>query len=135
MDYELEIVCEGQDTIKFCKEDSGNIEGVNFKINTVEENVNDRSSNVINQIVVNGSIVLENTARCKKLIEWSCSNDRSSVYRTVNITIKITNETVRKYEIENVFCEDYTEDFRDNVGTFELKMAQRKGCLDSIYPS
>lgn len=118
------------------KDNENTITNVIFKINTVDENVNDRSSNIINQIEIHGTFEKDDqrtNEKCAEILKWSISNKKDSVYRNIQIIIKSQQDIIREYNIENVFCEDYTEDFSSaKQGTFTLKMAQKKGYLDTI---
>ena len=111
------------------------IKSIRFKIDTVEEDVKDRSDNVINKVEVKGSITPESKKETRKLALWSLDKMRSKVYRKASLIIREGGEVLRTYEMDKVFCIDYIETFQSgsgNKGEFELIVAQRKDDLDGI---
>ena len=131
--YEVKITQNGGEDIIL---DKKAVENVMFKIDTVDENVKDRSENVVNLVVIKGFITLETKDMTKKLLLWSLGRKSSEVYRNVEIVIRITGDKlIRKYTMDKVFCIDYTEKFcatDSNQSEYELKIAQRKDNFDGI---
>lgn len=129
----VEITQENGDSIFL---DDKTVHKVEFKIDTIEEDVKDRSENVINKVVVSGSIKVENKDQTRMLALWSLDKKREKVYRKMKITLKTGGETLRTYNMDMVFCIDYTEHFNAQQGkeghTFELVAAQRKDNLEGI---
>ena len=82
------------------------IKSIRFKIDTVEEDVKDRSDNVINKVEVKGSITPESKKETRKLALWSLDKMRSKVYRKASLIIREGGEVLRTYEMDKVFCID-----------------------------
>ncbi len=113
--------------------DEKTIKTVEFKIDTVEEDVKDRSENVINKVVITGNITPENKEDTRMLALWSLDKKREKVYREMSITLATGGETLRTYRMDMVFCIDYIEIFgMKGENTFELVVAQRKDNLGGI---
>lgn len=130
--YELKITQTGGSEIYI---DNNNIKSVEFLVDTIDENVKDRSENIINKITVIGSISEEIKAATKDLLLWSLATKSEEIYRSVEITIRINETTrVRKYNMDKVFCVDYREKFINGASdsTFELKFSQRKDNSEGI---
>jgi hypothetical protein len=130
--YEVKITQAGGTEIYL---DSAAIQSVRFEIDTINDNVKDRSEDVVNHVIVTGKISKENKEATKDLLLWSLAKVSEEVYRTAEISIKINQtERVRKYTLDKVFCLDYNEQFNngDADNAFELKFAQRKDNLDGI---
>ncbi len=131
--FSVEIIQENGNTIFL---DDKTVNTVEFKIDTVEEDVKDRSENVVNKVVVIGNIKPESKDQTRMLALWSLDKKREKVYRMMKITLKTGGETLRTYNMDRVFCIDYTERFNAREGekghTFELVAAQRKDNLDGI---
>lgn len=114
---------------------SKNINSVEFFVDTIDENVKDRSEDVVNKVTVTGTITEEIKAATKDLLLWSLATKSEEIYRSAEITIRINDTTrVRKYTMDKVFCLDYKETFIKGEGNsnFELKFSQRKDNLEGI---
>ena len=115
--------------------DTKHISSVEFFVDTIDENVKDRSENVLTKVTVKGTISEEVKSATKDLLLWSLAKKKEDVYRSVEITIRI-NETsrVRKYKMDNVFCLDYKETFFNGGenSEYELKFSQRKDDIEGI---
>lgn len=107
-------------------------ESVTFKIDTIEQDVYDRSSNIVNVVTIKGIIEESNKGETKKLLEWSLEKSKASIYRKVVIENYINQELVREYHLSNAFCVDYTEKFEGDTGEYELILSQRKSSLEEI---
>lgn len=130
--FELKITQNGGGEIYI---DSKNIKSVEFFVDTIDENVKDRSEDVVNKVTVIGNITEEIKAATKDLLLWSLATKSEEIYRSAEITIRINETTrVRKYNMDKVFCLDYKEKFNNGKGdsTFELKFSQRKDNLEGI---
>ena len=115
--------------------DSKNIKSVEFFVDTINENVKDRSEDIVNKVTITGGISEEIKAATKELLLWSLATKAEDIYRSAEITIRINDTTrVRKYTMDKVFCLDYKETFINGSGnsTFELKFSQRKDNLEGI---
>lgn len=129
--YEVKINQAGGTEIYL---DSKAIESVEFIVDTVNDNVKDRSEDVLNRVIIKGKISPDNMEATRDLLLWSLGRTAEEIYRTAEITIRITRTSrVRKYSLDRVFCLDYSEQFNTNQDcTFELKFAQRKDNMDGI---
>lgn len=130
--FDVEITQENGEVIFL---DEKAVSEVEFKIDTVEEDVKDRSENVINKVIISGDIKEETKEQTRLLALWSLDKKREKVYRRIAITLRSGGETLRTYDMDKVFCIDYTERFKARKGeghTFELVIAQRKDNLDGI---
>lgn len=115
--------------------DSTAIQSIRFEVDTVNDNVKDRSEDVVNHVIVTGKITTDTKEATKNLLLWSLAKTSEEVYRNAEISIKINQtDRVRKYSLDRVFCLDYNEQFNngDEDNTFELKFAQRKDNMDGI---
>lgn len=115
--------------------DSNNITSVEFLIDTINENVKDRSENIVNKVIIVGEISEEIKAATKDLLLWSLAKNKEDIYRSAEITIRINETTrVRKYTMDNVFCLGYKEKFNNDGkdSTYELMLSQRKDNLGGI---
>lgn len=132
MGFELKITQTGGSDIYI---DSKSICSVEFFVDTIDENVKDRSEDVVNKVTVKGNISEEIKAATKDLLLWSLATKSEEVYRTAEITIRINETTrVRKYTMDKVFCLDYKETFNNGKANseFELKFSQRKDNFEGI---
>ena len=131
MGYEVKINQAGGTEIYL---DSKAIESVEFIVDKVNDNVKDRSEDVLNRVIIKGKISPDNMEATRDLLLWSLGRTAEEIYRTAEITIRITRTSrVRKYSLDRVFCLDYSEQFNMNQDcTFELKFAQRKDNMDGI---
>lgn len=129
--YEVKINQAGGTEIYL---DSTAVESVEFIVDTVNDNVKDRSEDVLNRVIIKGKISQNNMEATRDLLLWSLGKTTEEIYRTAEITIRMTETTrVRKYSMDRVFCLDYSEQFDKQKGcAFELKFAQRKDNMDGI---
>ena len=112
------------------------IENIKITTDTVEENTNDRSSNILYRVELKGTINWDTRETCKKFMDWSLASNKKDIYREVSISIyeDINENPIRDFKIPNMFCEDYIENFnceKENI-YFELKLIQKTGCLNDI---
>ncbi len=130
--FEIKITQTGGEEIYI---GSSNISSVEFFVDTIDENVKDRSEDVVNKVTITGNITEEIKAATKELLLWSLATKSEEIYRKIEITIRINQDVrVRKYMMDKVFCLDYKEKFVNGGAnsTFELKLSQRKDNLDGI---
>lgn len=127
--FEVKIE-QGENLIKL---DENSVNSVEFLIDTVEENVKDRSENVINKVTIKGNITPESSAETRKVLLWSMDKQRDLVYRKATISLKTGGMLLREYEMDMVFCIDYIETFKnDGECTYTLIIGQRKDNLSGI---
>lgn len=83
--FELKITQTGGAEIYI---DSKNITSVEFFVDTIDENVKDRSEDVVNKVTVKGTISEEIKSATKDLLLWSLATKSEEVYRSAEITIR-----------------------------------------------
>lgn len=130
--FEVRITQAGGNEIYL---DDKAVSSVEFFVDTIDENVKDRSEDVVNKVIVTGKLSEENKTATRDLLKWSLATKSGEVYRSAEITIRINKTTqVRIYKMDKVFCLDYREKFVNgaNDSEFELKFSQRKDNMESI---
>ena len=146
MQYRVVITpSDGGDPIELGKQSEDNsqnqesnvITKVDIHLDTIDNNVLQKSNAVLARITVTGKIIDEITDTLRQLFEWSCEYDKNKWYRTVEIEIKSDNINVsRTYIFKEVFVVDYQElyktDGNDDKPEFILSMTQRENNLDKI---
>ena len=104
------------------------IQSLKVWIDTVDENVNNRTSNVLNRVILSGLITEDTREVCKNLMDWALSSSGEDVYRLVHIDIYGTNEVLRSFDLQKMFVEDYYENYDKgtgtDAGTFVLNLIQ-----------
>lgn len=146
MQYRLTITsADGSEVIELGKtsednsrnQESNVISGVDIVMDTIDDDVLQKSNAVLAKITVYGNIKEEITEELRKIFEWSCEYDSDKWYRTVEIEIKKDNKSViRTYIFKEVFLVDYKEQYKtdgtNQIGKFVLSMTQRENNLDKI---
>ena len=110
---------DGSDIQKFLK-------SVSVCVDTVDDNVSNRASNVLNRVTVKLDIDSTTNAICKDLMDWALASSGEDVYRLVHIDVYDDKQVIRSFDIQKMFVEDYKEGFvgeRDCVA--ELKLIQQ----------
>ena len=132
---------DGKDVIqigKFAEEDKDEISiisGINVMLDTVDENVRQKSNAMLAKLTIYGEIRLEVTDKLIDLYNWARNPNQNKWYRTVEIEIKSSGEdVVRRYIFEKMFVVDYKEtyDKEDNNCQFEMVLTQKENNLDNI---
>ena len=102
---------------------------VSVKIDTVEDNVQKKATNVLNRVEIELDINEETNNICKDFMDWSLSDSGDDVYRTVQIDIMDTSKVIRSFDLGLMFVEDCFEEYlkKDNKdeGTFTIKLIQQ----------
>lgn len=97
---------------------------------------NARSQDLSNTLLVRGRILTANDAEQTKLLaEWAnLPQIEKDCYREVTLKVKAAGKTMREINFSHAFVVDYQEDFFDTegVGTFEIKLRQKKDMLESV---
>ena len=107
---------DGSDMQKFLK-------SISIQIDTVDENVSNRASNVLNRVNLTLDIDSKTNAVCKSLMDWALASSGEDVYRLVHIDIYDSTQVIRSFDIPKMFVEDYDESFvgeRDNTANLKL---------------
>ena len=137
MHYTIEITGKSCSPIKFDSEAESKVfESLDILIDTVDENVNDRSTNVLNRVTLKVKIDETTSEQCKLLMEWALMSKNEDVHRVVQIDIENTRgETVRSFRLEEMFVEDYAERYgkEDGGDYFELKLIQKAGKAERFH--
>lgn len=127
-----EIELDGRENTKF----TNAIQKLKIWIDTVDENVNSRNSNVLNRVSLSGMINSGTKAACKSIMDWALVSSGDDVNRLVQIDIYDNNSIVRSFNLENMFVEDYSEDYEKgngkDIGIFELKLIQEANMSDKF---
>lgn len=121
-------------------EDRNAITKVDFKIDTVDENPENRTDHVLVKMEIHGIINPNTMSECTKMLEWAKLANNEDVYRTVSLKIKgEKGKLVRSYYIKKMFVEDYYESFlsKDEANSSEklqytLKLIQVCGNLNLV---
>ena len=87
------------------------IQGLKIWIDTVDENVNNRTSNVLNRVILRVSINSDTKETCKDLMDWALASSGEDVYRLVHIDIYDNINVVRSFDLQKMFVEDYYEEY------------------------
>lgn len=137
MIYKLKLVDSKSGKIEINDEDNiKNITAIKFNLRQDERLASERATDISPYIEITGKIDNETSQeQTRLLLEWAQeTKDLDIVYKHIVIEIwKGTNDLARKYELDNIYCVDYYEEFlNDNSCNFKLKLAQRKGFLGSI---
>ena len=103
------------------------LESLEIFIDTVDENVNNRASNIINRINIKLKLNEATNSICKDFMDWALESSGEDVYRLVHIDVYDTlPQVIRSFDIQKVFVEDYKESFIGReVTTAELKLIQQ----------
>lgn len=134
----FKVVIKNNDGTDYVTLDDKAVKFVEFKLDTVEENVEDRSDDVINIIKIKGKITVDTKDEVRKLALWAKEKLRVKVFKTVEITLTSGGDMLREYSLNYAFCVDYTETFNSGKdsgkegNSFELVISQRKADLDGL---
>lgn len=137
--YNLTIETEGEETIIFnddTNENGETIDSVHFKMNTLNDDTLNRSSAVRCEMLIKGKINIANRKETLKLAKWAMTRSgENKLYREVKVEVFTDSgreQLLREYKVDQMFCIDYDEEFKDNTenketGEFTLYIAQREG--------
>ena len=137
MFYKLKLIDSSSGKIELNDTDNQHyITNVKFSLLQDEKLASERATDIHSDIEISGTIDDEHSQEQTRLfLEWAQeAKDLKKVYKHLTVEVwKGNDDLARRYELDNVYCVSYTEDFKtDNQGTFNLKMAQKKGNLGSI---
>jgi len=120
----------------------GFITAITVKLDTVDDNVSDKSASMLAKIDIKGRMEEEITPQLIKLYDWAREESQAKCYRKLVIHIKDDSFKIRRtFEFENVFVVDYFEEYHsdgENDGEnkkpsqFILSLTQKKNMLSSI---
>ncbi|EXM40274.1 hypothetical protein RASY3_09245 [Ruminococcus albus SY3] len=110
---------DGSDIQKFLK-------SVCVCVDTVDDNVSNRASNVLNRVNVKLDIDSKTNSICKDLMDWALASSGEDVYRLVHIDVYDDKQVIRSFDIQKMFVEDYEEDFNgERDCSADLKLIQQ----------
>lgn len=141
MIYSVKITAENDEIIEFGKKDVAAekdiITGIDIVLNTIDDNVRQKSNAMLAQLVMTGKITKEINDDLIKLFKWSQSAVEDSWYRKLEIEVKSSPEDVmRTYIFENVFVVDYKEIYRtdgtSDPSKFSVFLTQKENNLNTI---
>lgn len=87
------------------------LKAVSICVDTVDDNVSNRASNVLNRVIVKLDIDSTTNAICKDLMDWALASSGEDVYRLVHIDVYDDKQVIRSFDIQKMFVEDYEEAF------------------------
>ena len=135
--YQVSIT-NSEGSIEFSSSEEGSensavtITEVNFRMNTIDDNVQNHSDAVRAEFEIKGKINDKNKSNTLKLLKWSIDNDQKTLFRDVEVVVYVsenaTGAILRRYQVKQMFVIDYEESNGDKAeGLFRLFIAQKKG--------
>lgn len=114
--------------------DDDSVKSINVSIDTLDDNVTQKSSAMLARIRIVGDITPNNSKALSEIFKWSVDFKRASTYREIKIESRgLEDDIPRTYEMDKVFVCDYSEFFginKEGSGAgeqrpcFELKLTQ-----------
>lgn len=113
---------------------NGKIKYVKFFIDTIQENVSDRSNSILNKLEL--KIVIDATTKqaCKNFMDWALLSTGRGIKRTVDIVIQDSNnendnsnDCLRSFHLAEMFVEDFKEEYAGEEKYFIIKLTQTQG--------
>ncbi|MBQ7609323.1 MAG: hypothetical protein IJU76_15350 [Desulfovibrionaceae bacterium] len=122
---------EGKPTIKLGDENDENITDIVVHLDTIDNNIRDKSGAMLARIIVKGDIKDPTNKKLADVFDWAKDFTKAGGYRKVTIDIKEEGTRMRTYRFEDVFVRDYTESFAESGGKniFTLEMTQKENTL------
>lgn len=118
------------------------IKKIDIRIYQSDKSANDRSDQLFSELTIYGLLNEKSKKETQEIFEWSKKTDKDNVYKTISIQVYNQKELVRDYYLKEMYCDSYEEIFEeysseqgqgaDSIGSFILKMKQRKGAIDTI---
>lgn len=121
------------------------IEGVKIWIDTTNENVCERSSDILNKVEIRIKINSDTNEACRNFMDWSLERSGGDIYRKVHIDVyaNSTNDNIngliRSFDLKEMFVEDYIEEYykgggngKEDLGTATLKLIQAANNSDEF---
>lgn len=97
----------------------------NVMVDTVDENNNNRTSDILNRAEFKMSVSSKTNSICKQLMDWALSTDSSKIFRTVQVDVYDNTEFIRSFKMDNMFVEDYFEEYTKSGSEVVMKMIQK----------
>lgn len=120
------------------------IQKVDILVFQNDKSANDRSDQLFGEVIVSGLLNEKSQKETKDIFDWTKKTDKASVYKTVSIQVYDGDEMIRDYYFKDMYCDSYREVFNEgkfddddddvsnSIGSFVLKLKQRKGSIDTI---
>lgn len=118
------------------------IQKIDIRIYQSDKSSNDRSDQLFSELTIYGLLNDKSKKETQEIFEWSKKIDKANVYRIISLQVYNQKDLVRDYYLKEMYCDSYEEIFdecssqdgpkADSIGSFVLKMKQRKGAIDTI---
>ncbi|MCR4890099.1 MAG: hypothetical protein K5979_13115 [Ruminococcus sp.] len=119
----------GDDIVVQDATDNGVFESFTYKLNSIQDDLEERDEKARNEFTFTGKITNENSASLYKILLWSM--ERENTRRTIEIkvvdSVNNKDKALRIFKFSEVFCIDYSETYsKENKSKtkFELFLAQ-----------
>lgn len=127
MKYELRVSKDGKDEIVLDAENGldTKITEIEFKMNSIDDNSPTRDRGARCEIRIKGTIDDASYKETIKLMQWAVS--KKDNLRVVKIIVRDESkddQLMRTYELDNMFCVDCEETWKENKGFFSIFIAQ-----------
>lgn len=149
MNYYIKVTANngsGHETEIDAREKTDSIEGVKIWIDTTNENVCERSSDILNKVEIRIKINSDTNEKCRDFMDWSLERSGSDIYRHVHIDVYANTPgkttLIRSFDLDKMFVEDYIEEYGkgggnggtpgSDAGTATLKLIQAANNSDSF---
>lgn len=141
MFYAVTIEDKAGETINIGKEGVSNekniIMGIDIKIDTIDDDVRNKSVAMLAKVVIRGEIKSEINDELKQIFQWAYESSEEKWYRTIKILVKSSEGNIlRTYILKNVFVVDYKEFYKtdgtNEKSVFELFLTQQENNLNTI---
>ncbi len=107
---------------------NGKIQHIHFFIDTIQENVSDRSNSILNKLELKISIDKATNQACKDFMDWALISMGQGIKRTVDIEIQDSNAVLlRSFHLKEMFVEDFKEEYEGEETYFIIKLTQTQG--------
>lgn len=114
------------------------ITGAEVFMDTINDNVENKSSGMLAKLTLSGKIREQDSAIFIELFNWSKDFKAKTQYRKVEMAVGGAEDTIyRSYEFGKMFVVDYKETYaadknQNQTGEFELKLTQQDDNWESV---
>ena len=107
---------------------NGKIEWIQFFIDTIQENVSDRSNSVLNKLEFQITIDETTNHACMEFMAWALTSSGNTIKRTVDIKVQDSKgKLLRSFHLKEMFVEDFKEFYQGEKTHFYIKLTQTQG--------
>lgn len=124
---EKEILLDGTTGHSSNNEVTDKFKEIHIKVDAEVQDANSRSSKIVNSVVFKINVDKTTHTQCKDLMDWALTSKGPEVYRTVQIDVYDDQQLLRSFHLNEMFLDDYEEDYGENEGTFTVKLLQKPG--------